>query len=73
MALYPGRKGNRVNEAFFEHQENRLADLMPDDARMADVIRVIDLPAAPTGAALYLNANCVAQQAVCYLAAPPSP
>ena len=73
VAVYPGRTGNRINEAFFERQENRLADLVPDDARMADVVRVIDLPAAPRGAALYLNASCVAQQAVCYLAAAPSP
>jgi pyruvate, water dikinase len=72
MAVYPERRGNRVNEAFFDRQKNRLAELMPDDARMAPVVRVIDLAPAPLGTAMYLNANCVAQQAVGYLAAPPS-
>lgn len=72
LAVYPGRKGNRVNETFFEHQKNWLADLLPDDAGMADVVRVVDLLAPPDETALYLNANCVAQRAVCYLTAPPS-
>jgi hypothetical protein len=72
IAVYPGTSGNGVNEGFFEQQKNRLADLVPDEARWADVVRVIDLPTAPAGRALYINADCLTQKAVCYLTVPPS-
>ncbi len=65
MALYPGRKGNRLDEAFFAGGTNRLAALLPDEDELAEVVRVIDV-AADGGGALYLNANCIAQRAVCY-------
>ena len=72
IAVYPGKKGNGVKDAFFEGQKNRLADLVPDEACWADVVRVIDLPTAIGGRALYINANCLTQKAVCYLAVPSS-
>ncbi len=70
LAIYPGRAGNVLNEAFFEQQENRLSELLPDEAGWADVVRVIDIHAMPGGRAIYLNANCLSQRAVCYLASP---
>jgi len=71
IAVYPGREGNRLQEAFLEQQSSRLAELLPDEASWAPVIRVIDVPPAASGRALYINANCLTQKAVCYLAAPP--
>ena len=68
LALFPGRKGNSWNEAFFEQSPNRLAELLPGDAKWAHVVRVLDMPlGGDGGAALTLNANALTQQVVCYL------
>ena len=68
LALFLGKKGNSLNEEFFRRSRNRLADLVPEEAGWSDVVRVIDIPGAPGGRALYLNANSPGQKAVCYLA-----
>ena len=65
LALFPGREGNSWNEAFFEQTPNRLAEILPADAKWSHVLHVLDLP--PAGAALTLNANALTQQVVCYL------
>ncbi len=68
LALFPGKKGNGWNRAFFENAPNRLAELMPDAAPWAHVVRVVDFPGthAP-GARLKLAANMLEQKVVCYL------
>ncbi len=67
LAVFPGTKGNTLDEGFFRQGENRLAELVPDDAEWSRVIRVIDVPSGTGGRPLYLNANCLSQRAVCYL------
>ncbi len=70
LAIYPGKSKNFLNEEFFDHQKNRLPELLPSDAEFAHIVRVIDSPIAPDGRVLYLNANCLNQNAICYLASP---
>jgi hypothetical protein len=70
MAVFPGNEGNSLNESFFERQQNRLAELLPDAAAWSHVVRVIDAPERPGSPALFLSANCLNQRAVCYLASP---
>jgi hypothetical protein len=70
LAIFPGKKNNRLNERFFERHESRLAELLPDEAEWSHVVRVIDAPRLPGGRALYVNANSLNQKAVCYLASP---
>ena len=65
LALFPGRKGNSWNYAFFEQAPNRLVELLPGSERWAEVVRVIDMPR--NGAMLKLNANALTQQVFCYL------
>jgi pyruvate, water dikinase len=65
LALFPGRKGNSWNHAFFEETPNRLAELLPGEARWSNVIHVIDMPR--DGAALKLSANALTQHVLCYL------
>ena len=65
LALFPGRKENSWNYAFFEQTPNRLAELLPSEARWADLVRVIDMPR--DGSTLKLNANALTQQVLCYL------
>jgi pyruvate, water dikinase len=68
LALFPGRKDNFWNLAFFDETPNRLAELLPGEAQWAEAVRVIDLPAVSHGGAvLKLNANALTQQVVCYL------
>ena len=71
MALFPGRKDNFWNQAFFKESPNRLTDLIPGESQWAEAVRVIDFPAASRGgASLKLNANALTQQVVCYLEHP---
>jgi hypothetical protein len=68
LAVYPGYDGHRVDEARLRAAPNRLAELCPDDARMAGVLRVVDFPLPGDDRTLWLHASCVAQTAVCHLA-----
>jgi hypothetical protein len=70
LAVYPDRPGDVLAEELLRGERNRLAELLPDDARMADVVRVIDFPLPGDGRSLWLNASCIDQRVLCYLAAP---
>jgi pyruvate, water dikinase len=72
LAVYPERPGYRLADRVLRGERNRLAELLPDDARMADVVRVVDFPLPGDGRSLWLNASCIAQRVVCYLAPPPA-
>jgi pyruvate, water dikinase len=71
LALYPGYPGHALDEARLRAAPNRLAELVPDDARMAGVVRVIDFPLE--GRAAWLNGSCVQQEVTCWLEPPPRP
>lgn len=68
LALFPQRTDNRLNEAFFDQQPNRLAELAPNAAEWADCVRVIDLPNDNCRMLLRLNANTLKQDVFFYLA-----
>jgi len=67
LAFFPDRDENTWNRSFFEESPNRLADLMPSAAGMADIVRVIDPADLPDVKAAHLNANVLTQTAVCYV------
>jgi len=66
LAIFPARKENYWNRAFFDGSPNRLAELLPGEAQWSEVVRVIDLPDR-AGSALKLNADALAQRVVGYL------
>ncbi len=70
LALFPGREGNRLNEALLERLPNRLADLLPEAAGRSAVVRVISAADLPGGASIHVNANNRSQKVVCYIARP---
>ena len=70
LALFPQREDNRLNEAFFDQQPNRLAELLPNAAEWAHCVKIIDLPNDQCRAMLRLNANTLKQDVFCYLEAP---
>jgi pyruvate, water dikinase len=66
VALYPAHPGHALDEARLRLAPNRLPELLPDDARMAGVVRVIEF-SRDDGNLLWLNCDCVRQEAVGYL------
>lgn len=66
LALFPGYPGHALDEVALRGAANALPALLPDDARLAGVVRVVDI--APTGRALWLHANCVGQEVLCHWA-----
>jgi hypothetical protein len=67
VALYPAYPGHSLDEALLRRAPNRLPELLPQDARMGEVVRVVDFPLEGDDRTLWLNANCVGQDVVCYL------
>ncbi len=49
LALFPDDPGVIYNWDFFDYAQNVLPALLPDDADLSDVIRVIDVPAEAGG------------------------
>jgi hypothetical protein len=68
LAVHPDRPGDRLAEEAIRAEPNRLAELLPDDARLAQVVRVVDFPRAGDARSLWLNASCVDQRVLCFLA-----
>ncbi len=68
LAAYPDRPGYFLAETLLRSEPNLLPELLPDDAALAGAVRVVDFPLRGDGRQLWLNANCVRQEALCYLA-----
>lgn len=60
VALNPEKQGCLVNSAMLMALPNRLAELLPDDARLAAALRVVDLPRG-----YQLLADIMSQRVVC--------
>jgi hypothetical protein len=63
VAIFPSHKGFAFNEKWFAAQPNQLASLLPDKAKYADVIKVIDLSGAPAR----IVGDVISQQVMCFL------
>jgi hypothetical protein len=70
LPLYPDDPGVVFNEGFFLRSPNALADLAPEFAPLADVLRVIDVPKAAGGRVLRVLMNGDLDEAVGLLGAP---
>jgi hypothetical protein len=70
LPLYPDDDGVAFNEEFLLDSPNIFADLVPDLAALADVIRVIDVPAVSDGQVLRVLMDGDEDEAVAYLAPP---
>jgi len=63
MAIYPEKEGVIFNNAWMKKQPNILNDLMPDDTKYADVVRVCDVREKD----LRLLSDIVTQKMICFL------
>ncbi len=62
MAIYPEKEGVVFNDAWLKKQPNILTDLMPDDARYADVVRICDVREKD----LRILSDIVTQKMICF-------
>lgn len=70
LPLYPDDEGVEFDESFFTRSPNLLDQLAPQFASLADVVRVIDVPAAADGQVLRVLMNGELDQAVAFLTPP---
>jgi pyruvate,water dikinase len=72
LPLYPDEEGNVFNDTFLRCAPNSLADILPDEAWLADTIKVIDVSKASDGLVLRVLLNAELDEAVGMLADPAS-
>lgn len=68
LPLHLNAPDARFNWAFFKDSPNKLADLLPDDERYAEYVKVIDVPAVADGRYLDLVMDGERDEALAYLA-----
>jgi pyruvate,water dikinase len=67
LPVYPDEANTDFNKKFFSHSPNILKDLAPDLLDYADIVQVIDLPAATGGATAKVVVDLHTRHAVCFL------
>jgi len=68
LAIFPGEQGNPFRQTFFDEALNALPALLPDDARYADAVKVIDVSATTGGRTLELVMSGEEGRALAFLA-----
>ncbi len=68
LSLYPDESENEFDEALLHGTPNALPDLLPEFAGLADVVRVIDVPAFRGGLHLRVEMDELTQEALGFLA-----
>jgi hypothetical protein len=67
LALYPDQGETLFNWRFFRESPNSIADLVPEQAKYAEYLRVIDVPAVGDGRLLEVIMDGESGQAIGYL------
>ncbi len=73
LPLYPDERGVHFAESFLLSSPNALASVLPEEARMEGVVRVIDVRAASDGRVLRVLMNAEDDEALGYLTDPSTP
>ncbi len=72
LPLYPDDEKVVFNADFFDNSPNILNDLAPDYVHLADLVRVIDVPAVTDGKIVRISMNADLEEAVAILSQPSS-
>ena len=67
LSLFPNRKGDILNHDFFVHAPNHLTEILPNEVKWNDTVRVIytdDIDAGPLSVTLI--ADAFEQRVICY-------
>jgi len=70
LALYPDDPGVFFNDAFLQSAPNQLAEVLPEYGRLADALRLIDVPQAKQGKTLQVLMNAQSEQGIAFFAEP---
>jgi len=70
LPLFPGTGTSELNDTFLRSSPNALADVLPEWAHLAKVVRVVDVAASTGGQVLKVLMNGDADRAVAMLAPP---
>lgn len=73
IPLYPDQKGIVFKEEFFADGGNLLPEILPQYARLADVVKVVDIPGSHFGQTLSIHMNSDLGQAVAFLRSAQAP
>ncbi len=68
LPLYPDEAGNVWNEGFLRDSPNALAEVLPQHAEMAEVVRLIHVPEVADGRLLHVVMDSEEDHALAYLA-----
>jgi len=64
LPLYPDEEGVVFQQRFFVRSDNCLAELLPNDAHVADVVKVLDIPRLTEGRVLRVLMNADLDEAI---------
>ncbi|KAA3611035.1 MAG: pyruvate, phosphate dikinase [Calditrichaeota bacterium] len=67
LPLYPDDEGILFNEDFLLKSENKFAEILPDFSNLAQVIKVVDIPASTKGNTLQVLMNGETEEALAVL------
>ena len=68
LGILPNRDNVFINENFFENSPNKLGkEILPDEAKWANVMHVIDPADFCDNTAMKLYANVLEQKFICYM------
>lgn len=67
VAYFPRKAGNTIDDEWFRNAPNRLLELEPRGALLAEVVRVIDCGGA--GPSVWFRADTTTQQSLVFTAA----
>jgi pyruvate,water dikinase len=70
LPLYPDDDGIVFNESFLLDSPNRLAEILPDYARLSNIVRLIEIPQATGGMTLSVAMNSDVSEALAYFVPP---
>ncbi len=69
LALFPNRGANQLDESFFRDAPNQLPQLLPEEAKWGDLIRVVAPVRSAGSKGVILLADAKAQSVACYASA----
>jgi predicted nucleotidyltransferase len=70
IPLYPDDKGIKFNEEFLTSSKNIFEELIPDYKKLAEVIKVIDVPNSTKGKILKIMVNADNNEALAFISEP---
>ena len=66
LALFPDKEKNFLNTDFFEKSTNVFSELLPNDSRYSNIVRVIDIDSFNCHKVLRLYSDTLKQKVICY-------